>query len=682
MKKIISIFLILTMLTIPTAFADEAVSNDLQSVLIAVKTKITVPDELSVFESNVSSYGGRTYYNFDWHTPDYEKSLSVTAEGEGNITNYSNYSERVSEKKLTGISKSEVIAYADSFIEKALPEIYKTLIFDSESYRASGSSRYSFTYQRYINDIPVKDNFVNITVCISENDALYIRNMSANIDYKTSFEKSPAELENYVEKYKEAFPLELVYQDVYDYNWKEYGLPRETSELIYQHKDNFAGFISAETGEVVTEDISNEAFREESMNDSASGGTPSNKNEILTEQELSEITAVEGLLSISQIESKIKALPYIKFPEGVKLENSFLYKNYDGEYIYNVNYSNSEKGKYSYVSFTVNAKDGKLLSYNCASTSDNDITLSENQKKSAEDKIEKFLLNVAKEEFNSTEKSTERETGSLVNKYYQRKVNGIKHLNNGIRVTFDAEDSVVTHFSVNFTDCTFDNPEKAVDEKTAYESLVAYSSIIKMYVKSGGVYKVCYTLKQNGVIIDALTGKVKNEYKETPAEFSYTDIKGHWSEEAATKLSEIQIGFSGGKLSPNDAVTEEEYLRLLASGIYGTYYNNYSGDELYDSLIREGIVNEEEKNPSSYITREESFVFLIRMANFEKVARLENIFKVDYADKSKISAGKIGYCAILSGFGVISGSGGKIRPRNNLTRGEAIVMLYRYLLTV
>lgn len=679
MKKIISILLIITMLTIPTAFADENVSNDLQSVLIAVKTKITVPEELGEFESNVSTYGDRTSYNFDWHTPDYEKSMSVTADADGNITNYSNYSEKVSEKRLSGISKNEIIAYADAFIEKAFPEIYKTLIFIPESYRASGSSRYSFTYQRQMNGIPVKDNIVNITVCISETDTLYIRNMSANIDYKTEFMGSTESIDNYVEKYKEAFPLELVYQNVYNYDWKENGQPRETAELIYQHKDNFAGFISAETGEIVSEDVTDEIFRAESMNDSAAGGS-SNKENGLTEKELAEITAVEGLLSISQIESKVKAFPYIKFPAGVKLENSSLYKNYDGEYIYNVHYSNNEKGEYSYVSFSVNAKDGKLLSYNCTSNPDPDMAFNESRKKSAEDKIEMFLQNVAKEEFDNTEPDTEKETGSLLNKYYQRKVNGIKQLGNGIRVTFDAKNSVITNFSVTFTKCNFDDPEKAVGEKTAYENLVSYSPVIKMYVKSGGVFKECYTLKQNGVIIDALTGKVKNEYKETPAEFSYNDIAGHWAEEAATKLSEIGVGFSGSKLSPSDVVTQEEYLRLLASGIYGTYYNNYSGDELYDSLLREGIVAEEEKNPSSPITREDAFVYLIRMAGLEKVARLENIYKVSYADSNKLSSGKIGYCAILSGLGVICGSGGYLRPTDNLNRAEAITMLYRYLL--
>ena len=64
----------------------------------------------------------------------------------------------------------------------------------------------------------------------------------------------------------------------------------------------------------------------------------------------------------------------------------------------------------------------------------------------------------------------------------------------------------------------------------------------------------------------------------------------------------------------------------------------------------------------------------------EKVAKLENIYKVNYSDSDKITAGRIGYCAILSGLGVINGSNGAIRPKDHLTRAEAIVMLYRYLI--
>ena len=106
----------------------------------------------------------------------------------------------------------------------------------------------------------------------------------------------------------------------------------------------------------------------------------------------------------------------------------------------------------------------------------------------------------------------------------------------------------------------------------------------------------------------------------------------------------------------------------------------YSSEIIYDELIKNGIITIDEKCPEAEVTREDAFMYLIRMAGLEKVARLENIYKVSYADSNKLSSGKIGYCAILSGLGVICGSGGYLRPTDNLNRAEAITMLYRYLL--
>ena len=40
------------------------------------------------------------------------------------------------------------------------------------------------------------------------------------------------------------------------------------------------------------------------------------------------------------------------------------------------------------------------------------------------------------------------------------------------------------------------------------------------------------------------------------------------------------------------------------------------------------------------------------------------------------------FSGILSGMGVVCGNGGYLRPADNLTRAEALALLYKYLLTV
>ncbi len=685
MKKVIALILSLLFI-MPSALAGKDFSNQMSAVLLKVKEKIQIPSELTEFESNISDYKGKITYNFDWHDEKYEKSINVSADEKGRILNYNNHTLKLSDKKLTDTSKKEIISFADTFLEKILPDMYTDasdkLVLDEKSYRAGGSLRYYFTYNRCKNLIPVNNNAVNVSVAIDENGQPMMRSMSANIDYEASFVQKNGEADALTEKYKEAFPMELVYKNEYNPDWKAKGEPRMLPVLIYRNKDNTAGYISVESGEIVEEDKENNLFRDESAEDSVMGSM--NKNEAFTEKELAEITAVGKLLSREEIENKIKALPYVKFPKNLSLESSHLSKNDEDKYLYSFHYSNKDDEKYSYMSITADAKDGKLINYYCSTEygGKDEVSLTEKEKASAQKKTEEFLKVAAGEDFENTKLSESSENNGYINSYYYRIVNNVKHADNGISVDFDGKNATVISYSLSFTGGEFKDPTQAIGEEAAYEKLLSYSPIVRRFVKSGGTYKECVALEKFGVTLDALTGEISNKNEDEYIGFSYDDIKGHWVEKAANALAEIQIGFKGASLNPESHVTQEDFFRLVASGIYGNYYHTYSQDDLYESLIREKVISENEKAPSAAIKREDAFVYVIRMINLEKVARLEDIYKVDFADSNLLSEGKIGYCAILSGLGVITGDGGYLRPTDNLSRGEAIAMLYKYLLTI
>ena len=334
MKKVLALILSL-LLIMPSALADTDSSNRMSEVLLKVKEKINIPEELTEFENSLSEFNGRTTYNFDWHDEKYEKSINVSADEKGRILNYNNYALKLSDKKLSDISKKEIISFADTFLKKTLPEMYHdtadTLVLDEKSYRAGGSLRYYFTYNRCKDTIPVNNNSVNVSVAIDENGCLIMRSMSANIDYEADFSEKAGEAESLTEKYKEAFPMELVYKNEYNPDWKSKGEPRMLPVLIYRHKNNKAGYILAENGEIIEEDTENNLFREEATEDSMAMGSM-NKNEAFTEKELAQITAVGNLLSREEIEKKIKALPYVSFPKNLSLQSSHLSKNDEDKY--------------------------------------------------------------------------------------------------------------------------------------------------------------------------------------------------------------------------------------------------------------------------------------------------------------------------------------------------------------
>ncbi len=688
MKKLISMILAVIMLVLPMGvLADSSTSAELEKVLITVKTKITVPAGLTVFSSYVRERNGKTYYNLDWTNGDYGKSLSVSCDSEGRIIGYNDYTKDTSDKKIPSFSRDEIVRFASLFIQKTLPETNRgegdVLVYDAESYSADGNLRYSMRFDRRKEMVKVKDNYADITVCEIDGE-LVVRNMSVSYDYDTEFETSwiaPGSV--WEDIYMKQFPAELIYRNEYNY-YAPKGMPKTTPVLVYRIKDDNIGYIDVETNEIITEDAGdNGIFNVKAgvTEDSASGG--SSRNDILAPEEIAELEKIDGLMSEDDIKDIVKKLPYVNLTDDMELKNSSLYKNIEENYIYDVSYSKNEDDDYRRISVSADAKTGKILSlYANYGYGYSEKTLSEAQIKNAENKIAEFLNAVAKDELGQCEEKDNSVYSTYVSENYVRFVNGIKYINNGINVNFDAEHNTITSFNLNFTKAEFENPENAIGEEAAYRKILEYAPITSLYIKSGGVYRWVYTLDCYSMQINAVTGEAMDGYVYENKNYSYSDIENHWVKESAEKLAEIQIGFDGDMLNPEACVTQEELLRFLASGIYSKYYAEYSEEDLYEHLINNNILTEEEKSPESLVTREQSFVYIIRFANLERVAKLSDIYKVSYADGNLLSEGKIGYAAILSGLEIICGSGGKLRPQNNLTRAEAITMMYRYLVNM
>lgn len=684
MKKAISLVLALVMLALSLpASAAAGDAEKMQSALLSVKEKISVPEELSEFSGNVSERGGKTYYYFDWSTTDYEKSISASADSNGRITSYYDSTFNISDKRISGISKAELISYAEAFLEKTVPEAFISendrLFYNEDGYYASGNLRYSLEFERRRYGVPVKNNYANLTLCISE-DKIYVRNMNISFDYEAEFEEPVAELEDYAEKYTELFPAELVYRDEYN-SLAKGNEPKNVPRLIYRIKDNKVGYMDIATGEELTESAADgllmNAYKSESSaeDSGASGGSS------LSAQEIAELENVEGLLSVAELEEKVKKLPYVDFTDELEMQSSRLYKDELGKYCYRINYKSTDEKNCIYFNMRANAETGELLSLSDYSDSyGGDVQLTESEIAAAKKKISEFLNAAASEKLAQTEEESAEDCNSEVISGFVRIVNGVKYVDNGISISFDAKNNLVTSYNLTFTDAEFTDPKNVIGSKAAYEKIIEYAPISPIYIRCGEKYKKAVSLEKRSVELDALSGKIKNE--STASEYLYSDIAGHWAEEAATKLSEIQIGFAGGLLEPDKRMTQEEFLRLAASAIIGQYYGKNATEEFYEMLIRDKLVSEGEKAPDAEITREDAFVYVVRMAGYERVAKLTNIYKVSYADQSLLSEDRIGYAAILSGLSVICGDGGNLRPKDALTRAEAMVLVYKYLLSL
>lgn len=683
MKKMISMMLILVMVlgAVP-GFAAKEDASKMQEVLLLVKGKITIPEELTEFTGNVSEYRQKVSYYFSWTSPDYEKSMSLSCDEQGRITSYHQNTSKMSQKKLSDKSKAELIAFSLEFLKTTVPEAFVSendlLVYDEDSYYASGNLTYNLGFVRRKDNIKVKDNYANVYLCVTE-EGMRVQSMDVRFTYDAEFEEAEPDVADYRGKYQELFPTELIYKDEYKPLAKG-NEPQFEPNLVYRIKDDIVGYMDSATGEVITEDSFDEDYKyAPEMEDSAVNMGASAGGNVLTPQELEELGKVEGLLRYQDVEKAVKKLPYLDFSDKLTLNSSNLYKDSTGDYYFRMNYSFMDEG--SYLNIRANAKTGEILDLSDHSGYyEEEKELSKTQKANAEKKMAEFLRAVAPNKLGEMEQVEEQVYGNTITRRYRRLVNDVPYIDNGIRISFDAKKSLVKSYSLQFAKGEFADPKDAIGAEKAYEKILEYAPIQPIYIKSGGVYQKAFTLSRNYILVDAITGEDKN--REVKNDYEYDDIAGHWAEEAATKLSEIQVGLRGGSLNPDATISQEDFLRLLASAVMGQYFANYSTEELYDSLVRSGYITKEEKAPESQVKREDAFVYVIRMAGYEKVAKLTDIYRVTYQDQAELSSDKLGYAAILSGLGVICGDGGNLRPQDALTRAEAMALAYKYLLSM
>ncbi len=664
MKKILSITLtILMLLSSFTALAQDNMAVSLASV----KSKIEVPENLSEFDSSVSTRNDKTIYRFNWYNSDRSESLSVTATETGIITNYSYYSNDMynrADKQLSSFTRNDAQLMAENFLKKTIPEaftdtdifVYKNISVD---FSDNGTS-YSVLFNRELEGIEVIGQTATVDILVKGENAV-VTNMHTSFDKITyeDIKDGKAYIENKEEVYKAVFPAELMYvKKKYDDN---------EFSLVYRLKGG-NGYISAFTGEKIEPYSDAELYlKNESMSDSAAGMGGSE----FTPQELKELENVKNLISVEDAVKLIKSEPLFNTNKNSKVIAS-RYNKLDGKYTLEVSLQTDENNGERFVLDAQTKELKSFYSYNYSYDVKTDKKLSEKEISDAEKVIDAVIKKYAGTvSLKGNETSAKNE---YVSKSYIRLENNVPVDGNSISVTY--KDGKITSYSKYFEDKAFVPLEGIIAAEEAYNKILGYYPIKLCYLNTGEEYKLCYTLDLvNGYVeIDAKTGEKTREIQN--AFNFYNDIEKHWCKTAVEKLAEIGISFEGESFEPEKEITQLEMLRLFGAAVKYTSYLTLDAENLYKTLERENIVPKTERADTSPVLREDAFVYLIRFLGYERVAKAEEIFTTKFADQNLISKGKLGYASILSGLKVINGNGGLVKPKDNLTRAEAVAMIY------
>lgn len=686
MKKLLSAILCLTMLS---SLPVSAAADPMADALAAVKSRISVPAELTEFESNTSKNNDETEYSFRWSDEDNRRSLDVSCDEYGRIDNYS-YWDRDDYKdeednRLTPYTRQDALKFAEEFLKKALPDAYgetSELAWDgtgSDGYFSGDGITYNFTFDRLYEGTKVANNYVSVSVTAKQ-DGMSVRNMYSVYLYDTEFIVPKTTIENPEEAYKKAYPISLFYE-------KDYGKTGESktdeTRLVYSLD---GGYISAETGEIKELKEYDGPILYENAADSVMGMEKSAGDGYdFTEQEQKELDNVKGLKSAQEIEKNLRAISDLKMTSAMKLTHSHVYRHDDDEYTMNLTFSND---KDRWASITVDAKTGKIQSINnytssyyTASTYE-EYNITDAQKENARKKANDFFAMVEPEISKEYEIRNENDFSTNVSISYKRMANGIEYTYNNANISYDVKENMLTNYDLYHSDANFVDPSNVIDADTAYNEILKTSPLEKIYILTDtDQYELCYIPEDAYVSVDAFTGKaVESEEPTQPGE--YTDISGdEWYAEAVKRLSDIGIRLSGTEFKANENITKSDLLRIFGAGLKDRYYLFSDVNSIMSSMAKIGIIPiaqpEEDNSP---VTREDACVYMVRLAGFERVAKLSGIFNVSFADGDSISPEKLGYAAILSGMGVVAGNNGTLRPKDCITRAEAVQMLYKYLL--
>jgi len=679
MKKLLCAIMILCLNVFPvTSFAKDGMENALSEV----KGKIEIPDELSEFESSINTYREKTQYNFTWYNKQHTAELGITSNADGIITGYRYYSEDLylkTKKQLPAIAKSEAVKKAEDFLKEIIPEAFREddkLVYDSYYSRLSDNgTRISVSFVRKKDGIEVYGQHANVEL-LSVNNKEIITSYSASFNPEITYEAEGERIPDSEFVYMNTYPAELVYEKIkYD---------DDKFSLIYRLKDNKKGFISAYTGEVkeLYSESSDIIFKENmSVNDTmASGGSANRK---FSEAELKELENTAALITEEEIKTLLKADSDFPYNDKMILESSDYYKENEKYYV-QVTFAQYDENNFRIkrLNVTMNAQTKELrwLNYYDYNSQSEKSELSEAEVKKYEDKARRFInkYSLTDAENLREEKNGSDNKNATVN--YIRLNNGVAVIGNNISATYDVKTGLLSSYSKNFEELEFELADGIIKEEVIYGKIYENYPLIPTYINTGEEYSLCYTLNADeSVKLSAFTGEkvYKDNYSENKS--PYIDIENHWCASAAERLKEFNVYLPGEELKPDENITQIDMLRLFASSVYYSSYSNYTPDELYRNLIREGILSEAERTDEAAVLREDSFKYLVNMCGYGEIAKIEDIFKTSFADESEISQEKIGYASILSGLGVINGNGGYVKPKNNLTRAEALMMIYNML---
>lgn len=691
MKKAISLLLVLAMLCSfgMTALADDG--DKAAELILKAKNTFQISDDLFVFEdySKSEQDGQQAVYHLWWTSRNddpyvvSDDRISVAIREDGAIESYRyNKYEPNGGQKLPKHSKDEARTAADAFSATVNADRAAQVQFDTVSDADSYSNTYYVYYNRYANGIPVSGDYVAVTI-----DAQTLEPVSYDSNWSEVTFADPAGAID-EQTAKAAYKEKLGYQLAYEFVYRD---DKQVPMLVYRAVYSENAYIDAMTGEVFRPEVYARLYDAAAETASSGGGAMKNEAAQLSPEEQAFIAEVEQMLTRAEAESTARGVTEFEISDDFVCDSYSVYKGYDDQYTVRLSFFKTDAdGKQTgSKSVTIDAKTKQVLSYSDYDyqimVKDGDQVTPAVSRADAQKTAEAFLNAHYADQFAQT--LPENLLGEQEGTYftYDRVVSGTRVIGNGMNISIHPETGKLSSFTLRWSTQEFPTTAnvKSLDDLYAL-ALDGYAPayiIQPVYDETGKqtnyeshlVYLLAEENRYDANTLDVID---YNGYPVDTTVPAYDDIAGHWSEAAANKLLETGIYFAGGSLKPDQAVTQAEFLTLVAQVVSGRA--SFPTDtDLLKYFLNMGVLTRDQVHPDQAITRMEAVTYLLNAMGFQKAANIPGIYNCPFTDVTDTP--DTGYAAIAGGLGLVSTETDTFHPKDTLTRAQAITMLYNYL---
>lgn len=666
---------------------EKQYSQELESNIIRAKELFDIGDGYDKFNSNISSYNGKTIFYLNWRdSKALLDDINLAMDKEGRVISY-NISLKDSENKrrLPKYSREEAESKARDFIKRVSSDIKNIKLIEDEGPENLDNNFYNFSYIRYENQIPYYGNSIEVSI---DKDKGLVRDYYVNWDRDIEFVPKKAIIS--LERAKRIFKEEIALKPVYKIRREDNFIDRNEEleyYLAYTLIDTNQG-IDASSGEKVRINYYS-AYREEMEVDSADAAN-------ISPEERIGIDRLKDILDEKQALKLAKEL--IEIEADYELEGQNLYKDYKNieAYIWNMYFINPKDD--SNINISIDAKTGELLGFYKSKNFNSEekgnldkeaaLKLAKDYLKSQiPDKVKDLELIEDSNYFNQ-----ELEAQNY-NFNFIRKDKDIYVEDDNVYLGVDAIDGEIISYSIDWYRGEFPKIEKTIGIEKAYEILWDRIGLDLYYINrpegdlaldDNKTMRLTYLLDPGKpAIIDAVDGRLLNysgqAYIETKTK-EYSDIDESYAREKIKILADYGIGPRGDSFLPKEKMEQGEFLWMLWKSKNQYRDDEASEKEVYDYFINSGYMSQEEKNPQGLLSKLDAIKYIIRIMDLREVAEIEGIYKDIFLDQESITEDMKGYVNLAYGLGIIHGDGrGNLRPKDNIKREDGANIIYNYI---